>query len=44
MLNGTHLIFVYGTLKVGGPNYNIYLGPNCAGKAIYRYKAVTETR
>jgi len=36
-----HSVFVYGTLKRGGPNHDLYLGSQCSGTAKFRCAAVT---
>ena len=36
-----NLVFVYGTLKRGGPNYDRLLGENCAGDAKFCSEAIT---
>ena len=40
----TRLVFVYGTLKRGEPNYDQHLGENGVGEAQFSFEAVTAAR
>jgi len=42
--SGRFSVFVYGTLKAGGPNHDRFLGCGLKGDAVFRFNAITESR